>query len=57
MKKILGREWMKQVRTSVKVGTILHKATRRHNVREVIIQKGKVSRFHRTARVLARKAV
>ena len=58
MKPMLGMKWVKQVQTSVKVGTILHKATRRHNVREVVIEKGKVRvGFHRNARALARKAV
>lgn len=56
MKKMLGREWMKQVRTSVKEGTILRKATPRHKVREVVIVKGSVRvGFHRNARALAKK--
>jgi hypothetical protein len=56
MKKILGMKWQKQIATSVKVGTILRKATPRHKVREVIIETGKVRvGFHRNARALARK--
>ena len=58
MRKMLGMKWMKQVQTSVKVGTILRKATPRHKVREVIIEKGYVRiGFHQNARALARKAV
>jgi hypothetical protein len=34
----LGPRWVRVVRSSVKTGTILHKATPRHNVREVVVE-------------------
>ena len=57
MRQILGHEWQKQVRTRVKVGTILRKVSPRHNVHEVVIEKGVINDpgFHRNARASARK--
>lgn len=33
----LGTKWVKAVRSTVKTGTMLHKATPKHKVREVIV--------------------
>jgi hypothetical protein len=34
----LGVEWVRALRLTVRPGTILHKATPRHKVREVVVE-------------------
>lgn len=34
----LGAKWVRTVRKSIRPGTMLHKATPRHSVREVVVE-------------------